>query len=438
MNRISDIQPIKAGTAAPHGDSGSYGSVESVRNKLQNTDPDGVATAGAAYIRAAEVLHDTMSLLESVAGTMAGDWKDKSSAQAQQALRMLHASARELSERARQVGAAHNLYADELRKARANLPESGWFTWDDDIGANWKTISPITIVSDAIAGDTDSDNDKARKHLEELNKQITAVYNKLPPDVTTVLPAPGPPITVPVTPVVDPYTGSPYTGSPYTGGAGMPKFSGTGLDGALLNPDGSTGGPKVPGPDVTGPGTGGPGGPGTGAPPSTGGPGDPGTGLPGGTPPGSVPNGGQPPVLDPNDPRSTNLAGTNPTTMPPGTTQLNTPPGLNPNAVPTLTNPTGTIPPGGYTGPLGTVPYGGGPLGAGGGTSYGAPGGGGAGAAGVNGRAAAANGAMGGMPFMPMGGAGGEANQERERSTWLTEDESVWGGDGPVAPTVIS
>jgi hypothetical protein len=44
---------------------------------------------------------------------------------------------------------------------------------------------------------------------------------------------------------------------------------------------------------------------------------------------------------------------------------------------------------------------------------------------------------MNGMPFMPMGGAGGEGNQERERSTWLTEDESVWGGDGPVAPGVI-
>jgi hypothetical protein len=41
------------------------------------------------------------------------------------------------------------------------------------------------------------------------------------------------------------------------------------------------------------------------------------------------------------------------------------------------------------------------------------------------------------MPFMPMGAGGGEGDSERERSTWLIEDENVWGGDTPVAPTVI-
>ncbi|SNS79359.1 hypothetical protein SAMN05216276_101671 [Streptosporangium subroseum] len=46
-----------------------------------------------------------------------------------------------------------------------------------------------------------------------------------------------------------------------------------------------------------------------------------------------------------------------------------------------------------------------------------------------------------GMPMMPLspmgGGAGGEGDKDRERSTWLTEDEGVWGGDGDVAPPVI-
>jgi hypothetical protein len=38
-----------------------------------------------------------------------------------------------------------------------------------------------------------------------------------------------------------------------------------------------------------------------------------------------------------------------------------------------------------------------------------------------------------------MGGHGGsgEGEEERERSTWLTEDDDVWGGDGDAAPPVI-
>jgi hypothetical protein len=35
------------------------------------------------------------------------------------------------------------------------------------------------------------------------------------------------------------------------------------------------------------------------------------------------------------------------------------------------------------------------------------------------------------------GAAGGEGEEERERSTWLTEDEDVWGNDGDAAPPVI-
>ena len=47
---------------------------------------------------------------------------------------------------------------------------------------------------------------------------------------------------------------------------------------------------------------------------------------------------------------------------------------------------------------------------------------------------------MGGMPFMPpMGGTGAQSNQdkERERTTWLAEDEEVWGTDPDVAPAVV-
>jgi len=34
-------------------------------------------------------------------------------------------------------------------------------------------------------------------------------------------------------------------------------------------------------------------------------------------------------------------------------------------------------------------------------------------------------------------GGGSGDDEERERSTWLTEDEDVWGGDTDVPPPVI-
>jgi hypothetical protein len=55
--------------------------------------------------------------------------------------------------------------------------------------------------------------------------------------------------------------------------------------------------------------------------------------------------------------------------------------------------------------------------------------------------AAAADGmaGRGGMMGAPMmGGAGGQGGKERERQTWLTEDEDFWGAnEGDVAPPVI-
>jgi hypothetical protein len=42
---------------------------------------------------------------------------------------------------------------------------------------------------------------------------------------------------------------------------------------------------------------------------------------------------------------------------------------------------------------------------------------------------------MGGMPMAP--GQGGKGGEERERETWLSEDEDVWGGDDDTAPPVI-
>ncbi|MFJ1562592.1 hypothetical protein [Streptomyces mirabilis] len=58
--------------------------------------------------------------------------------------------------------------------------------------------------------------------------------------------------------------------------------------------------------------------------------------------------------------------------------------------------------------------------------------------------ATAANGTHpGGMPYMPMGGMGGtpmgagQRGGERERTTWLTEDEDIWGADCDTSDGVI-
>jgi hypothetical protein len=65
------------------------------------------------------------------------------------------------------------------------------------------------------------------------------------------------------------------------------------------------------------------------------------------------------------------------------------------------------------------------------------------GAAGTAGSSGSSNGTSA-VPFFPpmmgggMGGMGqGQQNQERERTTWLAEDEEVWGTEPDLAPSVL-
>lgn len=69
---------------------------------------------------------------------------------------------------------------------------------------------------------------------------------------------------------------------------------------------------------------------------------------------------------------------------------------------------------------------------------------GGRGLAGLSAEAAAARGLgspygmpMGGMPMGGMGGRGGQQEQDRERNTWLEEDEDVWGANPDCGPSVL-
>ncbi|TYC07820.1 hypothetical protein FXF65_40460 [Actinomadura syzygii] len=63
----------------------------------------------------------------------------------------------------------------------------------------------------------------------------------------------------------------------------------------------------------------------------------------------------------------------------------------------------------------------------------------GSGGGGAKGLGKAGGGARGGMGGAPMGGrGGGKGEEDHERTTWLTEDEDVWGGnDDDASPPVI-
>jgi len=95
----------------------------------------------------------------------------------------------------------------------------------------------------------------------------------------------------------------------------------------------------------------------------------------------------------------------------------------------------------GLAGPPGTAGgsgTGGGPAGAGLGPTQS----GGGGSPGAGGGAPGGSQGGAGVPFFPpmmggMGGGQGEKPQERERQTWLSEDEAVWGTDVDAGPGVI-
>ncbi|MFG2042303.1 hypothetical protein [Dactylosporangium sp. NPDC048998] len=246
--------------------------------------------------------------------------------------------------------------------------------------------------------------------------------------------------------------GTDFGGGPDSSGVdGSGGFNGPGLNGpGGLDGSGGVNGPGVNGPGLDGPGLGGsgsdiggfigagrpgPGGAGVGSG-GSGRPGGAGAGLDDGIESGAGIGANTPAPLDPNDLGSGGFKGLDPKGLGSGS-------GLTPQR------------PGGFSiGPLGTPPPGytpsqltnfpaaavaGGAYASGGENIGGLPGamaiptpapGGGLGAAG----------GMGGMPYMPpMGNPGGGKDNEkdRERNTWLTEDEEVWGTDPDVTAAVI-
>jgi uncharacterized protein YukE len=340
----------------------------------------------------------SLDVLRSQAGALANAWKGKDADEAQKQLQRLHASARDIAQQAKGTGWALTEHGTKLEWYKDHAPKEGFMKGVDfgDV-ASFAWQGMVGMVAKRAFIGSEEDN-AAREHMNRLQGRTVEANGYMPEEISTDLPAPGghkwdrPPGSYP--PGGHPPGGMPPGGMPGGGGGG-----GGNLPKDPFGHGGGGGGGNLPHDPF---GNGGAGGGGSHLPK------DPFGGGGGG--------GG------------TNLAG-----MPHG-------------------------PGGAGGGGLGGDPFGkgglgggaggglgGGPGGGPGGLSGGAPGmpgglGGGAPGAGagrgVGGRGA---GGMGGAPMGGGAGGGGKGGEEEhERSTWLTEDEDVWGGnDGDTAPPVI-
>jgi hypothetical protein len=407
MARITDRQESIDRTQ----DSSSYSlSYEEVKQQFDQLNPAPINTACSAWARAASKLGTIANRLQAEAGQpLATAWESDASPDAQQQLRTAQATARALADQCMQMAHATDYayrYADWYK---AHVPGQG------------------LIRDTAITGNHDATaaQDHLLKLLGRYNEVIAFV---IPPEVRAQLVESNP--------------------------AGVDDFTRTGGGGA---PGGAGGVPAVPGGGGSGvPGAGDLGGAplsGVGAPAGGGGPqfadpGGVGSGLPGAGSPatGGVGAGG---VGDPfGDPYAADsaLAGS-------GGSGLGAGPGPagglgsglgsgSPGAGGIGAGPGG--PGAGLGGPaagVGPAGIAGGPMGAG--RSAGRGAGGGPGGAGRSGRVgtgpgAGGAGAAGRGGLAPLHGGGhGEDEQERERTTWLTEDEDDWGGETNAPPPVI-
>jgi hypothetical protein len=352
-----------------------------VKKRFKALDPSKANDAGDACLSAANELAAKANLLaERHAPALLEAWGGDGAQAALDQLRQLHWTANELARKSATAAQSLKWYGSEILpwyKALGDRMSDGWFS-------------------------TSKDDTQARMLMNRFNLRTFWAQNGLPKEITHDLP----------------------TGS---GDQGTPS------------------GPS--------------------------GPGGPGGGMPTGGGGGGMPKGAKLPKSDPfgnmNDNKNPNLS--NDSSKFPDNTSLPKDNTTFPKAGGNGTNLAGYHPPGGGGlggggGGLGRDPFGKGGLGGGGLGGGGLGGGGlgpdglgggglggvggtrGAGAAGSLGSAAAADeaaaasaaGRMGGAGMMPMvpGGAG-QGQQERERSTWLHEDEDVWGADDDVTPPLI-
>ncbi|WP_149263103.1 hypothetical protein [Actinomadura sp. K4S16] len=349
---------------------------DDVKNKLKSIKPESVGHASTAYKDASDVLAEmTDELRNNFAKRIVKHWQGDVAQEALDQLGQVYETSGKLSDDSHNNAQLYNWYKTSI--------------------LDWYKTTGETMEDGYF--NTDSDDERARELMKNYNTRMKEAFDGHPLKITKDL--------------------------PITAGGGHDK----------------PGGPGSP-----------PGGPGS--PP--GGPGSPGSppGGPGGVP---LPKSDSASPFHPPGNNSPFHPGGNPNSPfhPPGNTGPYHPPGGVPGSNPfgghtgtDLSGMPGGGPPGGGPG-LGGGP-GGGPGfgadpggfgGAGAGTgSAGGPGGAFGGGAGLGGAGRAGAGMRGPMGGMPMGqGAQGGKDEERERNTWLTEDEDVWGADDDTAPPVI-
>ncbi|PZG17914.1 WXG100 family type VII secretion target [Nonomuraea aridisoli] len=412
--------------------------VQQVKDLIKNIDAPRIEEASLAYSDAHRVVDDARQAVYEQALELAKHWEGPASVEAQRALQTLHGTLGELADKMMRMSTPLGHLNTVVRDHQAFL-DDGWQgfmqpTWHNQMLGTWNdSIADIYRVyngSTSGAGDGGnrldfgSQDELAGLHLKTFGDDLQRIYSQMPDTVETRLRD----IHLPQGPDPDP---DPVR-YPFdtTGGGGVsPASYGTGdLSGMPAGTPG-TDGPTFGSTDPAGGGYTVPGHPGTG---SAGSPGGPTTGT-GGTPypDGSTgsstqnPDGStgsythNPDATGNGIPGQTPTGGTDPTTRLQDHIPLNT-------ATPASSSPTGTVP--GYGNPSGS-PYS--PGTATGPGTYGGAGGVMPAGTAMNARGGSAMGV--GMPFVPMagamGGAGGQESSDRESTTWLHEDDDVWGGD---------
>ncbi|GAA3115087.1 hypothetical protein [Streptosporangium carneum] len=399
--------------------------MDKVRDWVDNTSPGAVKRAGDYYVAAHDLLQDAAVTLKQKAVELAAQYQGPESVAAQKELQRLHASIRELAGKMNEVGVPLRKYAETLTWAQQNIVTKRGEDSRSDHDTDWADNIPFYGMYRVER--------RARDRFNEINEKIVQHYQELPSEVQHSLPTPMQ-IEIPDYRNVDLPSGP--GGLP--GGTGGDAFTPTRLDvngpGANdlglngLDPDGFD--PNGAGPGVIG-----------GLPSDPTGTGQNGSGQGGWNPNGSGAN-GLPGGLGPNSVDGS-LPGLDATALSgPGSGETVLA-GLNDHGLTGPQNGLGNGPSFGNT--LNGNPLNGSGVGPPNGTGQGGLGpvsgvfgpGGGPGKGLGAGQVRAGGSPM--MPFVPPGGgAGAKENQDRENSTWLMEDDEVWGNGGDTIPPVIA
>jgi len=446
---------------------------QQLKDELAQVNPDAIGGASTAWYSAAGDLGDLANRLMTQAGTpLAEAWKGEASTKAQEQLQLAQATARALANVCMQMAHAMDYSSQVATWYKTHAPEPS--------GTQEGVVTGVSALSPALGQVVDAKlntalDDAAGQHLTNFMQRYREVLtDALPPEVQEKLLVPSAPAEVPVSQWVAPGTGG--TGAPtIPGGGSAPgptRVDAPGGGPHALDPNSLSNGSTSGAPD----GAGGSGAPGGGGGVTAGvGPGGVGSGGVGSGGVGSVAGGGVDPYGASSQLAGGGTAGGIGSTLAGpgavggvgggigsglGSSGLGSS-GLGSSGLGTGIAGLG----GGIAGPalggpgttglrgggLGGIGRGG--LGAGlGRAGVGAPGSGLVGGPLAGGLAAEEQGALGaagarggaagqgrGGASPMMGGQGtGQQEEQRERSTWLTEDDDVWGGDGQVAPPLIT